>query len=90
MKKYLIICLLFLGLSINASAQETVEVTGTVLDKNREPLIGVNISVSDVPGLGTVTDVDGKFNQRLKMKVPNMRTFGTGQFDINKRRGIKQ
>ncbi len=35
-------------------------------------------------------DVDGKFNQRLKMKVPNMRTFGTGQFDINKRRGIKQ
>lgn len=67
MKKYLIICLLFLGLSINASAQETVEVTGTVLDKNREPLIGVNISVSDVPGLGTVTDVDGKF--KIKMEA---------------------
>ena len=35
-------------------------------------------------------NVDGKFNQRLKMKTPNMRTFGTGQFDIKKRRGIKQ
>ena len=33
---------------------------------------------------------DGKFNQRLKMKVPNMKTFGTGQFDIKKRRGIKR
>lgn len=35
-------------------------------------------------------NVDGKFNQRLKIKTPNMRTFGTGQFDIKKRRGIKR
>lgn len=35
-------------------------------------------------------DVDGKFNQRLKVKVPNMKAFGTGQFDIKKRRGIKR
>ena len=35
-------------------------------------------------------NVDGKFNQRLKMKTPNMRTFGTGQFDIKKRRGIER
>ena len=35
-------------------------------------------------------DVDGKFNQRLKVKVPNMKAFSTGKFDIKKRRGIKR
>lgn len=35
-------------------------------------------------------DVDGKFNQRLKLKVPDMKAFGKGQFDIKKRRGKKQ
>lgn len=35
-------------------------------------------------------DVHGKFNQRLKTKVPNMRTFGTDQFYIESRRGIKR
>lgn len=35
-------------------------------------------------------DVDGKFNQRLKLKVPDMKAFGKGQFNIKKRRGKKQ
>ena len=35
-------------------------VSGTVSD-NDEPLIGVAISILDKPGMGTVTDMDGKF-----------------------------
>ena len=67
--KYLIFCMLFLGSGMVAYAQETIEVTGIVVDSGGEPLIGVNISVVDVPGLGTVTDVEGKF----KIKVEQYR-----------------
>jgi len=69
MKKFLIAYLLFLGLSMNIFAQEnleTIEVTGTVLDANNEPLISVSVAVAEVAGLGTFTDVDGTF--KIKMK----------------------
>lgn len=65
MKRYLIVCLLFLGFSISVLAQEAIEVTGTVVDNTNEPLIGVNISVKDAPGLGTVTDIDGRYRVRV-------------------------
>lgn len=68
MKKliYLIAYILLLGLPVTAFGQATITVTGTVTDTKNEPLIGVNIIVSDVPGLGTITDVDGKY--RIKME----------------------
>ena len=65
-RNFLIIYILLLVFSANAFAQETIVVTGVVTDTNNEPLIGVNIIVSDVPGLGTITDVDG--NYRIKME----------------------
>ena len=37
-----------------------------------------------------LTTKKDKYEQRLKMKTLNMRTFGTGQFYIKKRRGIKR
>lgn len=67
MKRYLIVCLLFLGFSISILAQEAIEVTGKVVDNTNEPLIGVNISIKDAPGLGTVTDIDGKY--RIKVNT---------------------
>ncbi|MDR0863372.1 MAG: TonB-dependent receptor, partial [Candidatus Symbiothrix sp.] len=42
-------------------AQQTVEVKGVITDEHNEPLIGVNIVVKDNPGLGTVTDIDGRY-----------------------------
>ncbi|MCS2237544.1 hypothetical protein [Bacteroides faecis] len=33
--------------------------TGTVTDTQDEPMIGVNITVKDVAGLGTITDING-------------------------------
>ncbi len=63
---YLIACVLLLWLPVTVFGQATVTVTGTVTDTKNEPLIGVNIVVSDVPGLGTITDVEGKY--RIKME----------------------
>lgn len=78
MKKFLIIYLLF-SLSIAVFAQNTVEVTGVVTDVNKEPLIGVNISVKDSPGLGTATDVDGKY--KIKVNPYSKLVFSYVGFD---------
>lgn len=65
MKRFLIVCFLFLGFSISVLSQEAIEVTGIVVDNTNEPLIGVNISIKDAPGLGTVTDIDGRYKVRV-------------------------
>jgi len=66
MNKFIIICILFLSFSIGAFAQETVEISGIITDANKEPLIGASVYVAEVPGLGTITDGEGKY----KIKVP--------------------
>ncbi|WP_218127758.1 SusC/RagA family TonB-linked outer membrane protein [Niabella drilacis] len=37
------------------------EITGTVVNKAGEPLAGVSVFVKDKPGIGTTTDINGKF-----------------------------
>lgn len=73
MKKFLITYMLLLGFSLSVFAQETVEVTGTVTDANNEPMIGVTVSVANFPGLGAITDVDGKY--KIKMQPYNRLDF---------------
>lgn len=53
-----LLCFLF---CLPISAQQKREVKGTVTDKTGEPLIGVSVSVKEVPKLGTMTDIDGKY-----------------------------
>ena len=50
--------ILFLLSTSGAFAQ--VKVSGVVIDKNKEPLIGVNITVKGMT-IGTITDVNGKY-----------------------------
>lgn len=69
MKKFLIICISLISFSFSAWAQEIIEVTGTVTDASNEPLIGVSISIAEMPGLGTVTDINGNY----KIKVERYR-----------------
>ena len=66
MKNFLTITLLLFGYCIHAFSQQEVEITGTVTDTNKEPLIGVNITVSEMQGLGTITDING--NYKIKME----------------------
>lgn len=60
MRHFLITCILLLSCSMGTWAQNIV-VTGVVTDAQKEPLIGVNVAVKDVPGLGAITDINGKY-----------------------------
>lgn len=64
-------CLLCLGLTVSALAQQASKVTvaGTVADASGEPVIGASVVPLDAngkpdtdSGLGTMTDFDGKFS----------------------------
>lgn len=60
MRHFLITCIVLLSCSMTALAQNIV-VTGIVTDAQKEPLVGVNVTVKDAPGLGAITDVNGKY-----------------------------
>ena len=53
-------------------AQQKISVSGIVTDENKEPVIGANVSVKDVPGLGTITDLNGRY----VIKVEPYNRFG--------------
>ena len=59
--KNLIACILLLLFSITVWAQESAMITGVVTDENKEPLIGVNIAIQNMPGLGVITDINGRY-----------------------------
>ena len=61
MKKILAIFLLVAVVPLTILAQQKITVGGIVTDTQGEPMIGVNITVKDVAGLGTITDINGQF-----------------------------
>jgi TonB-linked SusC/RagA family outer membrane protein len=63
----LILCLTLMGWASPMFAQQAKErnVTGTIIDENKIPMVGVTVMVLGT-NTGTITDVDGKFN----LKVP--------------------
>lgn len=73
MRNILLICMMLLEFSVHAFAQKEIIVTGIVTDTNKEPLIGVNVSIANMPGLGAITDINGKF--LLKMPPYNKLVF---------------
>lgn len=60
MKKLLFIGILLMGLSLQGWTQEkTITVTGIVTDTEKEPLIGVNISVQNMPWVSSQISMEG-------------------------------
>lgn len=57
---------LFKKEEVKQQAQASTIVTGTILDDFGEPVIGANVLVKDQPGIGTTTDMNGKFSLDLK------------------------
>ena len=58
---------MLLGTAVGAFAQQEMEITGTVTDGSTgEPLIGVSVTVKNVPGLGVATDIDGNYTIKVK------------------------
>lgn len=72
-RNFLFMCMLLLGFSVGARAQENMIVAGVVTDQNKEPMIGVNISIQNMPGLGVITDMNGKYT--VKMSPYNKLVF---------------
>ena len=56
MKKIFILFWMLCGITLNALAQEQLEISGTVTDATGEALIGVSVTVKDAKGLGTITN----------------------------------
>lgn len=83
MKKFvLFLFLLLVGWNASGYAQEQkqIEVTGVVTDLNtKEPLIGVNITIKNSPGLGTMTDINGHY--RIKVEPYSYLIFSYIGFD---------
>ena len=66
MKKHILCILCVLMYAMSASAQkQTVEVSGTILDTEGVPLIGVSVVVKGKPSLGAVSDIDGNYKIKL-------------------------
>ncbi|MDD3079947.1 MAG: TonB-dependent receptor [Paludibacter sp.] len=61
--------LMFFVISVIAQSQ-TKTISGKITDEKGEPLIGVAIIVKDQPGLGTTTDIDGRY------------TIKAGEYDV--------
>lgn len=51
--------------ALNIMAQNNITVTGVVTDEKNEPLIGVNITIKDQPGFGSITDMDGRYSIKV-------------------------
>ena len=58
---FIIICLWTAGILGISAQKKSMEVIGKVTDTSGMPLIGVNISVKNVSGLGVITDADGNY-----------------------------
>ena len=59
-------------LNLSALAQNNL-ITGTVLDENKEAMIGVNISIDD--NTGTTTDIEGNFELEINRIGSNSGTL---------------
>jgi TonB-linked SusC/RagA family outer membrane protein len=59
MKKLSLIVFVLLGTLVTLSAQKTV--SGTVIDSNKDPIIGATVLVQGT-STGVITDVDGKYS----------------------------
>lgn len=57
---------LFKKEEVKQQSQPTTIVTGTIVDDFGEPVIGANVLVKDQAGIGTTTDMNGKFSLDLK------------------------
>lgn len=67
MKKYIlcILCLFIYAMGVSAQ-KKTIEVSGTISDPQGEPLIGVSVTIKDRPGLGVISDIDGKYKIKVE------------------------
>lgn len=57
---------MLLGTTLGVLAQNEKEVTGTVVDNNNEPMVGVTVTIKDASKVGAITDINGKYKIKIK------------------------
>lgn len=62
----LFLCCFFSHLSAQEAGSESIVVKGLVTDETGTPMIGVNVVVKDVPGLGVITDINGSYSIKME------------------------
>ena len=75
--------MLLLLFSITVWAQESAVITGVVTDENKEPLIGVNIAIQNMPGLGVITDINGRYKIKASAYDRLVFSYVGNSIDIN-------
>jgi len=70
MKKYLLLILLCLVQAAAIAQDKTVTIHGVVKDKSGEAIMGATVIVKNQPGLGSSTDINGRFK------------ITTGKYDV--------
>jgi TonB-linked outer membrane protein, SusC/RagA family/TonB-dependent outer membrane receptor, SusC/RagA subfamily, signature region len=89
MKNILITCCLT-WLMIPVYAQQSLTISGTVHDEAGEPLPGASIYLKDRPGLGVISDIEGRFT--IKTSKGDMIVFsfiGYENFEYRAEKEIK-
>ena len=81
MKKYTLL-IVFIANIYNAWAQNSI--SGKVLNQDQEELIGVNISVSELPEVGTATDFEGNYYLEIPVGCYNLIFQYIGFDDLKK------
>jgi TonB-dependent SusC/RagA subfamily outer membrane receptor len=79
--KVKLLLILMFSFSFEALYSQEINVTGTVVDENDEPLIGVSVSVAG-SNLGTVTDLDGQFNLTMPQSATKLELRYLGMNDL--------
>lgn len=87
----LTLSLLFIYIGLTFS--QTINIAGTVVDEQNEPIIGATILMKGNNQIGTITDVDGKFRlaapQQYKTIIVSYIGMKTQEFDIKATMNIK-
>ena len=73
MKRILLICAFLFALAVQAGAQskqqqqQPVEVNGVVVDSDDVPIVGATVYIKDEPGIGSITNSEGRFKLTAKL-----------------------
>ncbi|MDH6343061.1 TonB-linked SusC/RagA family outer membrane protein [Parabacteroides sp. PFB2-12] len=85
MKRFFIFTLFFVTTMPLLFAQEVIKISGTVLDENKEPLIGVSVFEKGTSN-GTVTNMDG--NYLLSVKQGSIVVFSYVGYETQERNAV--
>lgn len=75
MKSRIIFSLLFLFTGLLGAYAQSITVTGKVIDSDGLEVIGANVTIKGAAGVGTITDIDGKYSITVNNAAKDVLVF---------------